>query len=274
LLGGAEGTPVLSSRTPCLLSLSFDDALDCHLDIAAPLLESHGLRGTFYVHVAAPPLRARWREWGALAGRGHELGNHTLLHPAESRRTWVTRANRIEDYTLERMAAELDIASDVLRMIDGQTVRSFAYPCGIDVLGRDGWPRRLLTARALERRRWGRLLVRMAPDLGSTHVNYTSVVEQRFYCARGGGARTSGASLDRYHLPTLSADGLRPDEHGALLDTAAASGPWSVLMWHGIEGGHGLTSTRESFAGLLERILRDGRFVVKPVLEAARDFWG
>jgi peptidoglycan/xylan/chitin deacetylase (PgdA/CDA1 family) len=263
----------MSSRGACFLSLSFDDALDCHLDTAAPILERCGLRGTFYVHVAAAPLRMRWREWGELAGRGHELGNHTLLHPAEGRRPWVTSVNRIEDYTLERMAAELDIASDVLRMIDGLSVRSFAYPCGINLLGRDGLPRRLLLARGWDRHRWGRALMRLAPDLGSTRRDYTSIVEQRFYCARGGQPRkNAGSAVDRYHLPTLSADGVDPDRHGALLD-AAAAGVWSVMTWHGIGGGHGLISTTESFTALVERIAGDARFVVKPVLEAARHFW-
>jgi peptidoglycan/xylan/chitin deacetylase (PgdA/CDA1 family) len=260
----------VSAPSQTVLSLTFDDALDCHLDIVAPLLDSYALRGTFYVHIAAPALSARWPEWGALASRGHELGNHTLLHPAEARRGWVTAANRIEDYTLERMGAELDVANDVLRMIDGRTLRSFAYPCGIDMLGRDGWPRRLLRTRALHSRRWSQRLLPFTPAFGTRRENYTPVVQQRFYCARGGQAREA---LDRFHLPGVSADDLDHLDHGALLDAAAAR-PWSILTWHGIDGGHGLTSSRDSLAALLARLAKDPRFRVRSILDAAHEFWG
>ncbi|PYQ42266.1 MAG: hypothetical protein DMF77_13405 [Acidobacteria bacterium] len=154
-----QGHHVVSVPGPTLLSLTFDDGLDSHLDIVGPALERAGLRATFYVQLAAPPLQRRWKEWQELAARGHELGNHSMLHPAEGRRGWVTAANRIEDYSLERMETELALTNSVLSMIDGQAVRSYAYPCSIDVLGREGWPRRLFTERGLDRRRWGRLIL-------------------------------------------------------------------------------------------------------------------
>lgn len=34
--------------------LTYDNGLDCHLDIAAPALDSFGLRGTFIVRVLLP----------------------------------------------------------------------------------------------------------------------------------------------------------------------------------------------------------------------------
>jgi len=255
---------------PTLLSLTFDDGLDSHLDIVGPALERAGLRATFYVQLAAPPLQRRWKEWQELAARGHELGNHSMLHPAEGRRGWVTAANRIEDYSLERMETELALTNSVLSMIDGQAVRSYAYPCSIDVLGREGWPRRLFTERGLDRRRWGRLILPLLPRWGSTRRDYTPVVERLFFCARGGTPHTPG--LNRYHLQALSADGLEPSGHGALLDDAAQR-RWALLLWHGIDGDHGLSSTRQAFVVLLERIAADRRFLVKPVLDAARHFW-
>jgi peptidoglycan/xylan/chitin deacetylase (PgdA/CDA1 family) len=262
---------VTKARRP-LLSLSFDDALDSHLDLAAPLLERVGFRGTFYVHVSALPLRNRWRDWAELARRGHELGNHSLLHPAEGRKSWVTAANRIEDYSLERMEVELALANDILRMIDGRTVRSFAYPCGSNLLGREGWPRRALIGLGVDKRRFGRSVVALTPAFGSTREDFTPVVERLFFCARGGAARSTGSPIDRYHLPTLSGDGVTPAEHGALLESAATR-PWSVFAWHGIGGDHGLSSTPDSFRALLERIASDERFEVKPVLEAAQELW-
>lgn len=39
------------SQAKALISLTFDDGLDCHLDKAIPLMERFGLKGTFYVPV-------------------------------------------------------------------------------------------------------------------------------------------------------------------------------------------------------------------------------
>ena len=73
-----------------LVSLTFDDGRDEHLDVAMPLLEEHGLRGTFYVNVGSEAFTRRHRDWPAAAARGHELGNHTVFHPGVSSKAWVT----------------------------------------------------------------------------------------------------------------------------------------------------------------------------------------
>ena len=59
-----------------LVSLTFDDALDQHLDVAIPLLNEAGLAGTFYAHLTVPALSRRSAEWRAAAMAGHAFGHH------------------------------------------------------------------------------------------------------------------------------------------------------------------------------------------------------
>ena len=97
-----------------MVSLSFDDALDEHLDFAVPILGEHGLTGTFYVPLSASGFTTRLDEWRAAAAGGHELGNHTIFHPADRRKPWVRPGNEIDRYTLDRMQQELDVANRLL----------------------------------------------------------------------------------------------------------------------------------------------------------------
>ena len=67
----------LASRAA--VSVTFDDAYYSHVRLAMPLLESHGLRGTFYLIVDKILRRGKYRyhrlsaavsEWQAAASRG------------------------------------------------------------------------------------------------------------------------------------------------------------------------------------------------------------
>src|SRR5450432_2597841 len=61
--------------------LTYDDAINQHLDNAIPVLDSLKLKATFYITGYSPSVRDRMNEWKKLAVQGHELGNHTLYHP-------------------------------------------------------------------------------------------------------------------------------------------------------------------------------------------------
>ncbi|RZK52923.1 MAG: chitooligosaccharide deacetylase, partial [Hymenobacter sp.] len=122
----------------CAVVLTYDDAIDVDLDHALPALDSAGLRGTFYLIAAAPVVQRRLPEWRAAARRGHELGNHSLFHPCDGRPTgrgFVTPDNDLSTYTLGRATQEIRAANTLLQAIDGQTRRTFAYPCGDLVIG-------------------------------------------------------------------------------------------------------------------------------------------
>src|SRR6185436_9585437 len=61
----------------CAVVLTYDDAIDQHLDNAIPVLDSLGLKATFYVTAFSSSMQKRLNDWKKLASKGHELGNHT-----------------------------------------------------------------------------------------------------------------------------------------------------------------------------------------------------
>jgi sialate O-acetylesterase len=65
----------------CAVVLTYDDAINQHLDNAIPVLDSLGLKATFYVTAFSPSMQTRLNDWKKLAVNGHELANHTLYHP-------------------------------------------------------------------------------------------------------------------------------------------------------------------------------------------------
>jgi len=66
----------------CAVVLTYDDALNTHLDNVIPLLDSLGFKGTFYLSASFPGCRNRLENWKKASAEGHELGNHTLYHHA------------------------------------------------------------------------------------------------------------------------------------------------------------------------------------------------
>ena len=84
----------------CIVSLTYDDALPCHFESVAPLLEEHCIRGTFYVP-CGPALFAHADAWREVAAQGHELGNHTVFHPCRDQ-PWLDEAYNLSHYTARR----------------------------------------------------------------------------------------------------------------------------------------------------------------------------
>jgi peptidoglycan/xylan/chitin deacetylase (PgdA/CDA1 family) len=111
------------------LSFTFDDGLQSQLDLAVPELERVGYRATFFLvpgrireHRLDPPAPGleglgSWEEWRALAGRGHEIGNHTLGH--------LDLPTLTDPDELHR---QVNDAADLIRAKVGIAPVSFAYP--------------------------------------------------------------------------------------------------------------------------------------------------
>jgi sialate O-acetylesterase len=110
--------------------LTYDDGLDCHLDLAAPALDLFGMKGTFYCTGSSPSLHRRLNEWRALAKNGHELGNHSLFHPCDGARfDWVKPEYDFRTYTISQIKNELYTANTLLSAVDGKQERTYAYTC-------------------------------------------------------------------------------------------------------------------------------------------------
>lgn len=235
-----------------LVSLTFDDALDQHLDQAIPILESCGLLGTFYAHISAPSLALRTSAWRAAAERGHELGNHTIFHPADGRKHWVQPGNAIESYTVDRMRLELQVANQALQMLDGLTQRTFAYPCSNSVVGQPGWGTRLLRATKLDRTRIAPWIQRTALDWQSAEQDYAPITREFFVACRGGGMSWDQLpppdhALDRWRLPSPAIQGEPLSTLQTFTERAVAEQRWAILQFHGIGGGHWMDCTVATF---------------------------
>jgi len=116
----------------CAVVITYDDAIDQHLDIAIPVLDSLGLKATFYVTAFSQSMQVRLNDWKKLATIGHELGNHTLYHPCigGKGREWVKPEYDMNNYTVKRMIDEARMTNLFLQALDGKTKRTFAFTCG------------------------------------------------------------------------------------------------------------------------------------------------
>lgn len=122
---------VLASRSLALpvdravASITFDDVPDSAADTGAPILERHGVRGTFYV--AAEICGRQERHWRvasreqvrAIHEAGHEIGCHTAHHV--NVQSLSERA--LEGECDQNLAAMHEICGPV-------SLTSFAYPFG------------------------------------------------------------------------------------------------------------------------------------------------
>ncbi|MGC9452429.1 MAG: polysaccharide deacetylase family protein [Oceanipulchritudo sp.] len=192
------------------VSLTYDDSMDCHLDLVAPALEAHGFRGTFYTPVNAGLLN-RMDEWGKLAANGHELGNHTLHHPCRGRpdASWIKPERDLRHYTPERWEMEVALANLILDKIEGRGGRSYGNTCHNNTVG---------------------------PD--EAQVSLDPHMLKHFVAARGNchGPDYSivPATADLSNLGTLSGDNMTLEQWLAAVDRAVNLGHWVIFTFHGV----------------------------------------
>lgn len=119
----ALSTAPAEAAGPVVVSLTFDDGLTAQYN-AASILESHGVRGTFYLNSGSIDQRGgggtmTWAQARALEDAGHEIGGHTRDHAV------LTSGLSPEDRWTQ-------ICEDRARMIDeGLRPTSFAYANGV-----------------------------------------------------------------------------------------------------------------------------------------------
>ena len=116
----------------CTVVITYDDAINQHLDNAIPVLDSLGLKATFYITAFSQSMQTRLNDWKKLAVTGHELGNHTLYHPCigGKGREWVRPEYDMKNYSVQRMVDETRMTNLFLQALDGKTKRTFAFTCG------------------------------------------------------------------------------------------------------------------------------------------------
>lgn len=225
----------------CAVSLTYDDALNVHLDNAVPILDSLNLKATFYLSGYFPAFRERVAEWRAVASKGHELGNHTLFHPCTGKlpgREWVQPDYDLGNYTMPRLVDEIKMASTLLEALDGKTKRSFAYPCG---------------------------------DMKIGDSSYVDKIRDAFVAARGvKGEMPRIDEIDLYNVGAYVVSGHSGEELIGLVKQAMKHNALIVFLFHGVGGEHSLDIALSEHHKLLHFLKQNEKDVwIAPFVEIA-----
>ncbi|HEY0711869.1 MAG TPA: polysaccharide deacetylase family protein [Polyangia bacterium] len=215
--GGTSGAAFAwPNNAVAAVTLTYDDGLDSHISVAAPVLDANGIKGTFFLsnfegvdHQWSLPnltaaLDARHMAWMAMGAKGHELASHTVNHPCNA----ASKAPgfKLTDYTVMRMSTELDNSIARLKRLGGTEPFTFAYPCSSDTVG-----------------------------LGAMGMDYSSLVSARFLAARVSMAAVADpATVVIHKVPQLDTGGKTGDQLKAMVDDAIAKKGWLVLLFHGV----------------------------------------
>lgn len=194
------------------ISLTFDDGLRSQLERAIPILDEHGLQGTFYVN-PRDGYERQLEPWHVAAENGHEIGNHTIQHACSKNFPWISQNDRL---SLEEMAWD-DLEADIvesgrrIHAIVPQRERvSFAYPCYQPFIGR-----------------------------GASRRSYVPLVVKYCWAGRGRGERANDPwYCDLGYVWSWPVERMTGAEMVGLVEQAAAEGAWGVLTFHGIQEGH------------------------------------
>jgi sialate O-acetylesterase len=237
----AQDKPVWHDKK-CAVCLTYDDALNVHLDNVIPILDSLGLKGTFYVSGYFPGFRDRSAEWKSVAQKGNELGNHSLFHPCEGKapgREWVKSDYDLNNYSMQRLVDEIKAANVLLNAVDGKTKRTFAYPCGDTKIG---------------------------------DSSYVPKINNDFLAARGvEGKMQKIYEIDLYDIGAYMINGQSGNELIDLVKRARDQNDLLVFLFHGVGGEHMLNVSLNAHSQLLHFLKQNEKDVwVAPMVEIAQ----
>jgi len=195
----------------CAVVLTYDDAIDQHLDNAVPLLDSLGLKATFYITAFSQSVQTRINDWKKLSVTGHELGNHTLFHPCIGNspgREWVSPENNLNNYTVKRMENEIRMTNTFLQALDGKIKRTFAFTCG---------------------------------DMKIADSSFINGMKKDFVAARAVRNEMHKINeVDLYNIDCYMVNNNSFEEMKAWVDKAIETNSLLVILFHGVGGGNSL----------------------------------
>ncbi len=222
--------------------LSYDDALEVHLDNVIPALDSLGFKGSFYLSAAFPGSKNRLTDWTKAAANGHELGNHTLYHPCDGAgpgRSWVSEENDLSKYNTKQIVREVAMTNVFLTSLDGKTERTFAYTCG---------------------------------DTATGEGSFIEAISDQFISMRGThGDINRQADMDLKNMNCYAVDETNVDKLQMWAEKAKAENALLVLLFHGVGGGHNLNVPLDQHNDFL-KYLKDNEsdFWVTTLIEASK----
>ena len=184
------------------ISLTFDDARESQVIVGTNLLDQYGIKATFFVVPSA--VEKQLEGWKKAVAAGHEIGNHSLVHPCSGNFDW-SRNKALEDYSLKKMRKELEESNNRIQELLGVKAEVFAYPCGQKYVGR-----------------------------GTNTKSYVPLIAKMFIAGRGW---MDEAPNDPIHcnfpqLTGVEMDGKSFNQVLILIEDAKKNGKWLVLAGH------------------------------------------
>ncbi|SFT54782.1 Peptidoglycan/xylan/chitin deacetylase, PgdA/CDA1 family [Algoriphagus locisalis] len=222
--------------------LTYDDALNVHLDNVIPALEASGLKGTFYLSAFFDGSKNRLEDWKKAGEFGHELGNHTLYHPCDASlpgRTWVSPDNDLHKYTTAQILKEIRMTNVFLESLDGQKERTFAYTCG---------------------------------DTATGEGSFMEEIKDDFVASRGvRGALNSIGNINLLNVDSYGINGETGEELIQLVKEAQEKNALITFLFHGVGGEHDLNVSLEAHQILLDYLEENKDTIwTTTMLEAAK----
>ena len=231
----------------CAVVLTYDDAINQHLDNAIPVLDSLGLKATFYITAFSTSMQTRMNDWRKLAANGHELGNHTLYHPCigGKGREWVKPDYDLSKYTVQRMIDETRMTNVFLQALDarlpdgqGKTKRTFAFTCG---------------------------------DMKIGDSSFINAMKDDFVAARAVRNEMHKINeVDLYNVDCYLVNGQTGDQLIEWAKAAIRTNSLLVILFHGINGGNSLNVSLSAHSQLLHFLKENEKDIwIAPMLTIA-----
>ncbi len=184
------------------LSLSFDDARATNTSLGIPLLDEYGVKATFFVIPAN--VEKDLKGWKKAVASGHEIGNHSILHPCSGNFAW-SRERALENYTIDKMRAELVQASAEIKELLDVIPKVYAYPCGQKFVGK-----------------------------GVHTQSLVPLISEMFLAGRGwmDEAASDPIYADLAQLTGIEMDQMEFEQILPLIESASKNGQWLLLAGH------------------------------------------
>ncbi len=210
------------------------------MDNAIPVLDSLGLKATFYVTAFSSSMQTRLNDWKKLAVTGHELGNHTLFHPCVggTGREWVTKQNDLRNYSVQRIENEVRMTNLFLQSLDGKTKRTFAFTCG---------------------------------DMKVDDSSFINGMKNDFTAARAVRNEMHKINeIDLYNVDCYMVNNHSFEQMKEWVDKAMQTNSLLVILFHGVGGGNGLNVSIEDHRKILIYIKQQQKSIwTAPMLTVA-----
>ncbi|HEY6504992.1 MAG TPA: polysaccharide deacetylase family protein [Chitinophagaceae bacterium] len=224
----------------CAVVITYDDAINQHLDNAIPVLDSLGLKATFYITAFSNSMQTRLNDWKKLSANGHELGNHTLYHPCigGKGREWVKPEYDMNNYTVGRMIDETRMTNLFLQALDGKTKRTFAFTCG---------------------------------DMKIGDSSFINPMKNDFVAARAVRNQMHKINeIDLYNVDCYVVNGETGAQMIEWVKKAIETNSLLVILFHGVGGGNGLNVSLQAHREFLQYLKQNEKDIwIAPMLDVA-----